>query len=77
MNRRGDERGKLVRKKFFTAAALAGFGYLTSFVPAFAADAPYQVEWVYHVKYGHQDEWWKIFRKYQLAILDREKQPCR
>ncbi|MBN9555644.1 MAG: hypothetical protein J0H61_13410 [Alphaproteobacteria bacterium] len=39
-----------------------------------AADKPYQVEWVYHVKYGHQAEWWKIFQKYQVAILDREKQ---
>ena len=40
----------------------------------FAAERPYQVEWVYHVKYGHQGEWWKIFQKYQVAILDREKQ---
>ena len=39
-----------------------------------AADKPYQVEWVYHVKYGHQGEWWKLFQKYQVAILDREKQ---
>lgn len=35
---------------------------------------PYQVEWVYKVKYGHEDEWWKIFQKYQIAILDREQQ---
>jgi hypothetical protein len=34
---------------------------------------PYQVEWVYRIQYGHQDEWWRIFRKYQIAILDREK----
>ena len=39
-----------------------------------AADKPYQVEWVYHVKYGHQGAWWKLFQKYQVAILDREKQ---
>ncbi len=32
------------------------------------------MEWVYRIQYGHQDEWWKIFRKYQIAILDREKQ---
>ena len=46
-------------------------------IPAFAqsaAERPYQVEWVYKVKYGHEDEWWKIFQKYQIAILDREKQ---
>ena len=41
---------------------------------AAAADPPYQVEWVYRVKYGSQDEWWNIFQKYQIAILDREKQ---
>ena len=35
---------------------------------------PYQVEWVYRIQYGHQDEWWAIFQKYQIAILDREKQ---
>lgn len=35
---------------------------------------PYQVEWVYRVKYGFQDEWWGLFRKYQIATLDREKQ---
>lgn len=40
---------------------------------AMAAE-PYQVEWVYHVKYGYQQEWWKLFQKYQIAILDREKQ---
>jgi hypothetical protein len=34
----------------------------------------YEVEWVYRVRYGNIDEWWDIFRKYQLAILDREKQ---
>jgi hypothetical protein len=33
----------------------------------------YQVEWVYRIRYGYQDEWWKIFQKYQVAILDREK----
>ena len=35
---------------------------------------PYEVEWVYRVKYGFQDEWARIFRKYQIAILEREKQ---
>jgi hypothetical protein len=33
----------------------------------------YQVEWVYRIRYGYQDEWWKIFQKYQIAILDKEK----
>ena len=35
---------------------------------------PATVEWVYRVKYGYKDEWWAIFKKYQLAILDRQKQ---
>ena len=35
---------------------------------------PYQVEWVYRIQYGHQTEWWKVFQKYQIAILDHEKQ---
>jgi hypothetical protein len=38
------------------------------------AEQPYQVEWVYKVKYGYEDEFWRIFKKYQIAILDREKQ---
>jgi len=35
---------------------------------------PYLVEWVYRVQYGHHDEWWSLFRKYQIAALDREQQ---
>jgi hypothetical protein len=34
---------------------------------------PYQVEWVYRVRYGYQDEWWRIFQKYQIAALDEER----
>jgi hypothetical protein len=33
----------------------------------------YEVEWVYRVRYGFIDEWWDIFRKYQIPILDRAK----
>jgi hypothetical protein len=33
----------------------------------------YEVEWVYRVKYGFIDEWWDLFRKYQIPILDRAK----
>ncbi len=54
---------------------LGGIVLVTSAASAFAADdKPYQVEWVYRVRYGFQDEWWRIFQKYQIAILDREKQ---
>jgi hypothetical protein len=37
-------------------------------------DKPYVVEWVYKVKWGHADEFWQIFKKYQIAILNREKE---
>jgi hypothetical protein len=39
-----------------------------------ASDKPYVVEWVYKVKWGHADEYWQIFKKYQIAILNREKE---
>jgi hypothetical protein len=38
------------------------------------AEKPNIVEWVYRVQYGHKDEWWRIFKKYQIAILERQKQ---
>lgn len=39
-----------------------------------AVEKPYIVEWVYRVKWGPQEEWLDIFRKYQVAILDKQKQ---
>ena len=42
--------------------------------PAKTNDKPETVEWVYRVRYGYQDEWWRIFSKYQIAILERQKQ---
>lgn len=39
-----------------------------------AADKPYLVEWVYRVKWGHADEFFDIFKKYQIRILDRQKE---
>jgi hypothetical protein len=38
------------------------------------ASKPAIVEWVYRIQYGHKDEWWRIFKKYQIAILERQKQ---
>jgi hypothetical protein len=35
---------------------------------------PYLVEWVYKVKWGYADEFWEIFKKYQIATLNREKE---
>lgn len=37
-------------------------------------DKPYLVEWVYKVKWGHADEFWQIFKKYQIPVLNREKE---
>ncbi len=48
-------------------AAAAGSGAST-------IDKPYMVEWVYKVKWGHADEFWQIFKKYQIATLNREKE---
>jgi hypothetical protein len=43
-------------------------------VVASAVSKPVIVEWVYRTTYGYKDEWWRIFKKYQLAILERQKQ---
>ena len=59
-------------------AALTALALIGGAGPALAQSTPrarpYEVEWVYRVKYGYQDEWWRIFQKYQIAALDREKQ---
>ena len=59
-------------------AALAAATLVAGADPALAQTAvrpkPYEVEWVYRVKYGYQDEWWRLFQKYQIAALDREQQ---
>lgn len=39
-----------------------------------AAEKPYMVEWVYKVKWGYADEFWQLFKKYQIATLNREKE---
>jgi hypothetical protein len=41
---------------------------------ASAAEKPYLVEWVYKVKWGFADEFWQLFKKYQIATLNREKE---
>ena len=38
------------------------------------ANVPYIVEWVYTAKWGYFDEWYALFKKYQIAILDKEKE---
>jgi hypothetical protein len=37
-------------------------------------DEPFLEEWVYKVKWGHSEEFFEILKKYQLAILEKEKQ---
>ena len=39
-----------------------------------SSDKPYMVEWVYKVKWGYADEFWQLFKKYQIATLNREKE---
>ena len=39
-----------------------------------AIEKPYIVEWVYRAKWGHKDEFFDIFKKYQLPVLNKEKQ---
>jgi Thiol-disulfide isomerase and thioredoxins len=39
-----------------------------------AQDEPFLEEWVYKVKWGHNEEFFEILKKNQLAIPEREKQ---
>jgi hypothetical protein len=34
----------------------------------------YQVEWVYRVKWGHDEGFWRIFKETQIPVLDKEKE---
>jgi hypothetical protein len=56
-----------------TAAPTPAFSQhgATALVPV---PKPVIEEWVYRTKYGYKDEWWAIFKKYQIAILERQKQ---
>lgn len=46
----------------------------TTHAAATVSAKPQTVEWVYRIRYGGADEWFQIFRKYQLAILERQRQ---
>lgn len=67
-----------ITNRILTALLLGGllFGLGSRYVKAQnqQPNAPYIVEWVYKVKWGHQDEFWQIFKKYQIATLDKEKE---
>jgi hypothetical protein len=57
------------------AAASPGRGQQAAASPtASATEKPYLVEWVYKVKWGYADEFWQLFKKYQIATLNREKE---
>ncbi len=51
-----------------------GHAYQTASKGSAATTQPETVEWVYRIRYGSHDEWFQIFRKYQVAILERQKQ---
>jgi hypothetical protein len=55
-------------------AALARQGPSSAYAAEPPNDKPYLVEWVYKVKWGYADEFWEIFKKYQITTLNREKQ---
>lgn len=57
----------------FSATPATAFARQTAAASA-AAPKPVMEEWVYRTKYGYKDEWWAIFKKYQIAILERQKQ---
>lgn len=63
-----------MKHALFGALAALSLGAAAQAQPAPPVKSSYQVEWVYRVRYGYQEEWWRIFQKYQIAILDREKQ---
>jgi len=55
-------------------SAFAQQGTSVSSSAASLSEKPYLVEWVYKVKWGYADEFWEIFKKYQIATLNREKE---
>ena len=63
----------MIRHFAATLALAAALGPFGPSAQAQAAKSAYQMEWVYRVKYGFQDEWWRIFQKYEIAALDEEK----
>ena len=76
---------KLYTRNFFKAFLFAAVLFSSSLASPSLASAqqppattsapkPSVVEWVYRTRYGYKDEWWRIFKKYQIAILERQKQ---
>jgi hypothetical protein len=58
-----------------SAAASQGYAQQPSPSSSVSVEAkPFMVEWVYKVKWGHDEEFWQLFKKYQIAILNYQKQ---
>jgi hypothetical protein len=59
--------------------ALLVLALLAPFAAPSFAQAPkpgvagYQVEWLYTVRYGFIDEWWDLWRRYEIPVLERGK----
>jgi hypothetical protein len=73
-----------VRRNFLGLTLFAALPFMIAPLHAFQGQAantastttvrPETEEWVYRIRYGFHDEWFEIFRKYQIAILERQKQ---
>lgn len=58
----------------FTLFVTSAHAYQNAQQTSTAVAHPETVEWVYRIRYGSHDEWFQIFRKYQIAILEKQKQ---
>lgn len=69
-------------QKLSFAAVIATVGISNGLAQIAAAQQPatavapksVTVEWVYRVKYGFKDEWWRLFKKNQISVLEKQKQ---
>jgi hypothetical protein len=74
-----ERRGAMISMRRETITCMTGALIAASVATGVPAQPPnpnaqgYEVEWVYRVRYGAIDEWWDLFRKYQIPILDRAK----
>jgi hypothetical protein len=73
--------GYLVTQQRFSFCRILYVVALLTILPPLpaAAQSPdpavkgYEVEWLYRVRYGFIDEWWELWRKYEVPVLERAK----